>query len=123
MTADTAIFLQVALENLGLLAHKDASTYVNDTNDTDWRIFSKLGAGYSTSRGRGEIVTSAYACIPPTTTGGADGNGHDGIQVSIVCRGSVVRDVTLVKAQTAVMSSVNEAISFVSQEFLNKRVL
>lgn len=29
-----------------------------------WRIFSKLGAGYSNSRYVGEIVNNAYACLP-----------------------------------------------------------
>ena len=118
MTADTAIFLQMALENVNLLSSGEVSNSNHDSENVDWRIFSKLGAGYSTSRGRGEIVTSAYACIPPTSTGGVDGNGHNGLQISITCRGSVPHDVTLIKAQKAVKSSVDEAIAFISTELL-----
>ncbi len=53
MTADTAVFLQTALNSSLLL-----------TESTSWRIFSKLGAGYSSSRSRGEIVSNAYSCLP-----------------------------------------------------------
>ena len=120
MSADTAIFLQVALENANLLKQEKGFHSNHSSDNADWRIFSKLGAGYSTSRERGEIVTSAYACIPPTSTGGVYGNGHNGLQISITCRSSVSRDVTLVKAQEVVKSSVDEAIAFVSKELLNQ---
>lgn len=30
----------------------------------DWRIFSKMGAGYSTRRNRGEILSVTYAAFP-----------------------------------------------------------
>ena len=108
MTADTAIFLQVALENSNLLNPSVLS-------DGNWRIFSKLGAGYSTTRERGEIVSIAYGCLPPVIR--EDGSGHDGLQISIACRGSVANDVTLVKAQAAVKSSIEEAISFISSSY------
>ena len=29
-----------------------------------WRIFGKMGAGYSGTRHRGEILTNAYGCFP-----------------------------------------------------------
>jgi len=52
-SADPGIFLQSAL-NL---------ESANMNND-DWRIFSKLGAGYSTYRQVGEVLTNSYGCLP-----------------------------------------------------------
>jgi len=66
MTADTAIFLQAALDLPSLLQEWGAS----DQQSQQWRIFSKLGAGYSTTRDKGEIVSNAYACIPKYDTAG-----------------------------------------------------
>ena len=54
MAADTAIFVQTALN----------MTAVEEAARGEWRIFSKLGAGWSTSRLVGEIITTAYACLP-----------------------------------------------------------
>jgi hypothetical protein len=54
MTSDTAVYVQTALDMV--------------KTETDargkWRIFSKLGAGYSSSRLVGEILDNAYACLP-----------------------------------------------------------
>eukprot|EP01048_Picozoa_sp_COSAG05_P031817 COSAG05_NODE_11832_length_494_cov_0.784810_1_plen_141_part_01 len=55
MSADTAIFMQAAAE-----AALGDTALAGD----QWRIFSKLGAGYSTSRQVGEIVHNAYGCFP-----------------------------------------------------------
>ena len=88
MTADTAIFLQSAFQNAD----------VTISNQYDWRIFSKLGAGYSTLRSRGEIVTSAYGCIP--FEGG-------GIELTITCRGSVPGDTSLKQAEVKVKVAVD----------------
>ena len=57
MTADTAIFVQSSTAMSSLLS-------ASDKHKNEWRIFSKLGAGWSTSRSRGEIVTNAHACVP-----------------------------------------------------------
>jgi hypothetical protein len=56
MTSDTAIFTQSA--------SKLSSLLLDGHHDSMWRIFSKLGAGWSTSRSRGEIVTNAHVCVP-----------------------------------------------------------
>lgn len=54
MTADISIFLQSALD----------MTEVQQQSNGQWRIFSKLGAGFSSSRLVGEITNNAYACLP-----------------------------------------------------------
>lgn len=54
MTADTSIFLQSALN----------ISDVQLQSNGNWRIFSKLGAGFSSSRLVGEITNNAYACLP-----------------------------------------------------------
>lgn len=57
MTADPAIFLQSAL---------NLESYLSEVNNArgNWRVFSKLGAGFSNSRYMGEIVSNAYTCLP-----------------------------------------------------------
>lgn len=54
MTADTAVYVQTALD----------MPKVEEDARGQWRIFSKLGAGYSSSRLVGEILDNAYACLP-----------------------------------------------------------
>ena len=54
MTADTAIYLQNSLN----------MPEVERLSGGSWRIYSKLGAGYSSSRRVGEIITLAYGCFP-----------------------------------------------------------
>ena len=100
MTADTAIFLQTALQNANVL-----NDGYKNKNDDQWRIFSKLGAGWSTSRNRGEIITSGYACI-------------NGIEVTIHARGSVDNDTALLQAQKVVKHAVDQAIAFAKKEFV-----
>ena len=60
MTSDPGIYLQSALEEE---IEEDWSWSSN------WRIFSKLGAGYSSLRYRGEVLTNAYGCLPETDGG------------------------------------------------------
>mgnify|MGYP004278102647 CR=1 FL=1 len=91
MTADTAIFVQSALEA--------RNVSFNDP-EGKWRIFSKLGAGYSSSRRVGEIWTSAYACVP-------------GGEFILAARGSVVSDPSLVVAQSLVKKAVDETIAWI----------
>ena len=55
MTSDPGIYLQAALED---------EIDFDWTWNADWRIFSKLGAGYSSSRHRGEVLTNSYGCLP-----------------------------------------------------------
>jgi hypothetical protein len=54
MTADTSVYLQSALN----------ISDVELQSKGNWRIFSKLGAGFSSSRLVGEITNNAYACLP-----------------------------------------------------------
>lgn len=99
MTADTAIFLQTAMEKASADSHGGRN--LSDS----WRIFSKLGAGYSTSRGRGEIVTTAYGCFPAS-------EGTDGVELTVTCRGSVVGDVTLKTVEARVKLAVDQAVAY-----------
>ena len=39
-------------------------TKVEEDSEGRFRIFSKLGAGYSSSDYVGEILNNAYACLP-----------------------------------------------------------
>jgi hypothetical protein len=75
MTADPSIFLQSALDmtvcnNFSTMFSlaSDFSCVRLKTVEADangqWRIFSKLGNGYSTDRYKGEIINNAYACLP-----------------------------------------------------------
>jgi hypothetical protein len=103
MTSDTAIFLQSAL---------NLPEYLTITNTSDkWRIFSKLGAGYSSSRSMGEIVTNTYACLPSynTTNGAATG----GIEFSLTARGSVENDASLLKVEQAVLDAVTKVVQHI----------
>ena len=42
---------------------------MSEQAEDQWRIFSKLGAGHSDTRGVNEIVVNAYACLPVLTNG------------------------------------------------------
>eukprot|EP01038_Epipyxis_sp_PR26KG_P011421 gene11421-15305_t len=100
MTADTAIFLQTALQKYAK----------NVFQGNDWRIFSKLGAGYSTSRYRGEIVTNAYTCLPRYDS---EGQVIGGIEFTISGRGSVANDATLIKVEQKLLNAVVNAVDYV----------
>lgn len=60
MTSDPGIYLQAALED----EIEDDWSW-----SSNWRIFSKLGAGYSSLRYRGEILTNSYGCLPDVDGG------------------------------------------------------
>ena len=66
---------------------------------TLFRIFSKLGDGYSTSRNRGEIVNNAYVCLP----------GYE-VEFTINVRGSVINDYDLSQAENVVMKTMKEVV-------------
>jgi len=97
MSADTSIFVQSAL-SMEEVENKSAGT---------WRIFSKLGDGYSTSRNRGEIVNNAYVCLP----------GYD-VEFTISVRGSVTNDYDLSQAESVVMETVKEVVEAIITEKL-----
>jgi hypothetical protein len=95
MSTDTAIFLQSAVD----------MARVEKESRGRWRIFSKLGGGYSTSRFVGEIVTNAYACFPVLDESG-NPVPDEGVEFFISCRGSVPKDIHLEAVDKAVHQSV-----------------
>lgn len=103
MSADTAVFLQSSTQMSSLL---------NTANHQDkWRIFSKLGAGWSTSRSVGEIVSNIYACVPIYDASGV--NVIDGYEFTLSVRGSVPQDSVLDQVEKTVLNAVNRAMDFV----------
>lgn len=107
MTTDPAVFLQSTDQVTKLL---NGVNYPQDS----WRIFSKLGAGYSSSRYRGEIVDNSYACLPRY-----DSNGQmiDGLEFSITVRGSVPQDYDLTKVEPKVLQTFNQTVNFIFANF------
>lgn len=99
MTVDTAIFLQSAVN----------ITQVEEESNGLWRIFSKLGAGYSSTRSRGEIVTTAYACFPSLDSRGNPVSG-EGFEFTLSARGSVPNDGTLLQVEKIVLEAVQGAV-------------
>ena len=99
MTADTAIFLQSALN----------MTRVEQESQGQFRIFSKLGAGWSSSREKGEIVSNAYACLPVL-----DSNGqpvpNQGYEFTISVKGSISVDPSLVEVEKQVYEAVQQTV-------------
>ena len=105
LTTDTSIFLQKSLN----------MTEVDLKSEGRWRIFSKLGAGYSTSRYKGEIITTAYACLPDTlkrySNHKIDSKLSTGSYEFIIsARGSVDRDYTLINAEKIVFQAVDNTV-------------
>mgnify|MGYP003385942803 CR=1 FL=1 len=96
-------------------------TQIEDNSHGNYRIFSKLGAGYSSSRSKGEILSNAYACLPIV---GSDGKGKsgsgasidqtninsninsNGVEFTIHVRGSIDNDVTLVAVEEQVLEAM-----------------
>lgn len=99
MMVDTAVFVQAALN----------MTQVDEVSNGQWRIHSKLGAGYSSSRSRGEIVNNAYVCLPFTNSG-ADDTSYDGVEFTLSVRGSIPYDSSLLKVQEQVRGAVAEVV-------------
>jgi hypothetical protein len=91
---------------------------VEEKSKGAWRIFSKLGAGYSSSRNVGEIMNNAYACLPVLN---ADGDPvlNSGYEFTLSVRGSVALDYSLYAAENVVMTAVNETISALLEGRLN----
>jgi len=116
MTADTGIFLQSAV-NL---------SQVDTKYPGQWRVFSKLGAGFSTSREVGEILTNTYACLPSlplSTDMGALSTATDGVDVSrefvIHIRASERKDVSLLQAQSAIVAAMHDVMNAMQQGLLD----
>lgn len=75
-----------------------------------WRLFSKLGAGWSSSRLRGEILSATYAAWPVLDSTGAPVIDA-GVEFVVVARGSVPQDTTLVQAQADVHAAIGKVVS------------
>lgn len=80
-----------------------------------------LGAGYSSSRYRGEIVSNGYVCVPAystqlrsdATATASDALTSGGVEFTFASRASAADDPTLVKAQAALVKAVNSAAAYV----------
>ena len=109
MTVSTDLFVQSGVPNMTEMQHR---------NDGAWRIFSKLGAGYSTSRGKGEILTNAYACLPVLQKNSRDAHttphqddhhsiADRGVEFVLSARASVTGDTGLVEAERVLQEGVS----------------
>lgn len=101
MSTDTAIFVQSALADFDELTAQSFGR---------WRIFSKLGAGYSSDRSVGEVVTSVYTCLPMLDEEG-EPVPNKGLEFIITARGSMPEDPDVSKAEKAVFLGVQAAIA------------
>ena len=99
MTADTAIYTQSGLDMLD----------VETRSEGNWRIHSKLGAGYSYSRFVGEITYAAYACLPVVIGGNAVPDS--GVEFVIAARSSVPLDTALYQAEAVIQPAVADVVA------------
>ena len=90
MSADTSIFLQ---------SHLDMNS-VEEASQGNWRIYSKLGCGYSSDRKVGEIVTNVYACLP----------GTFGVELTVHVRGSVPGDSGITQVEAVVHDAIGAIV-------------
>lgn len=90
MSADTSIFLQ---------SHLDMNS-VEEASQGNWRIYSKLGCGYSSDRKVGEIVTNVYACLP----------GTFGVELTVHVRGSVPGDSGITQVEAVVHDAIGAVV-------------
>lgn len=107
MSTDIAIFAQTAV---------DINKVEADAQGR-WRIFSKLGAGWSSDRNVGEIVSNSYASFPVLDVQGRP-IPDAGVEFIISCRGSVAGDTTLVKVEEAVKDTMHSIIKAVYEGHL-----
>ena len=74
---------------------------MDDATDGQWRILSKLGAGYSTSRSVGEIISAGYGCVP------LEGFNWE---FTLAARASVALDIDLVHAERRLVAAVEATL-------------
>jgi len=83
---------------------------VESESQGHWRIFSKVGDGYSSSRNVGEAVLNGYACLPQL-----DGNGkaipNAGVEFVISAESSVANDTTLQGAQALIQAAIAKVVA------------
>jgi hypothetical protein len=86
MSVDPSIYLQSGLD----------MNRVASASGGKWRILSKLGAGYSSSRRVGEILSNAYVCL----------GGQGGAEFVVSGRVSVPGDASLSKADVKMQAAM-----------------
>lgn len=96
MSSDTAIFVQSSLD----------MKKVETDSLGKWRIFSKLGDGWSSTREKGEIVNNAYVCLPQIDS--------QGIEFTINVRGSVSNDYDTSLAEKIVFQTMKETVAAIT---------
>ena len=96
MSSDTAVFLQSSVNMTKMMSHDL------------WRIFSKMGAGYSTIRYKGEIITTVYACLPEIEVGKEVIGGQE---FTIAIRGSVDLDSSLRQVEQEVLKTMQQIMA------------
>ena len=75
-----------------------------------WRLFSKMGCGWSSSRSVGEMLSATYAAWPVLDAAGAP-IVDAGVEFIVVARASVPQDTTLVQAQAGVHLAINKVVA------------
>lgn len=99
MSTDLAVFLQSALD----------MDKVEWDSQGRWRIFSKNGSGYSHIRYFGEVLSTAYACLPVLDASGQP-IVDKGLEFIINVRGSVYHDYEVFAAEDAVKKSFDAIV-------------
>ena len=107
MSTDPTVFLQSALN----------MTQVEEQSAGQFRIFSKLGCGWSTSRYVGEIVSNAYACLPVLDSAGSP-VPDEGIEFTMHVRGSIPNDASLKQVEQQVYTAMVQAVTAILENKL-----
>jgi hypothetical protein len=102
MSTDITILLQSALD----------MPRVEQQSQGHFRIFSKSGAGFSTSRLRGEILTSAYACLPVLDAAGQP-IVDAGLEFLLHVRGSIPGDTHLTAVEAQVHADIGKVVQYI----------
>jgi hypothetical protein len=101
MSTDITILLQSALD----------MNRVQQESHGRFRIFSKSGAGFSTSRRVGEILSSAYACLPVLDPAGQPVTDL-GLEFLLHIRGSVPGDTHLSVVEAQVHRDIGKVVQY-----------
>ena len=130
MCVDPAIFVQASIADINPKAWLNIQNARTSNSaggavgpHSDWRIFSKLGAGWSSARSRGEVLTTAYACFPQGLSAaesalGAEGEAvgeGEGYEFTLSVRGSVPGDTGLQLVEAAVKTAVQATLAALLQ--------
>lgn len=99
MSTDTSIFLQRSVGETALARAGD-----------QWRIFSKLGAGFSDTRQVGEITNIAYGCFPVLDSTGTP-VVDEGLELVITSRASIPVDTKLITADKVLLDTLQSVVT------------